>query len=166
MNTWERMQEPFPEFDINGNVDYTCFDEKRFFLVDDNSTTGRIFNGLAYFIQENGGEVVGRYAITAGNDESEKMTVTNATWEEIERLGVDNVREFAEQNNVKQVISRDGLTEREANELVRQYRKNGGSSDSGVARVGEGLQEVYGRTPGTSGKNRNDETETLNEAPV
>ncbi len=150
---WERMQEPYPTFDIDEDVEYNYLNGKRFFLVDDNSTTGRTFNGLARFIQNNGGEVVGYYSATVGRDSAEKMVVTDATWAAIKEEGIDNVRDFAEKNGVQRTVSRNGLSEREAEELLSHYRgdkqRTRHRSVPGSEAVHRGVQEIHRGTSGS-----------------
>ena len=38
-------------------------------------------------------------------------------------LGIGKIRGFAESEGIRREISRNGLTERETRELIRQYRK-------------------------------------------
>ena len=61
------------EFDISSDIRYNEIKGKSFLLIDDNSTTGRTFKGLEGFI------VVGYYAMTTGQDMSEKMITTDET---------------------------------------------------------------------------------------
>ena len=67
------------EFDISSDIRYNEIKGKSFLLIDDNSTTGRTFKGLEGFIEDNGGKVVGYYAMTTGQDMSEKMITTDET---------------------------------------------------------------------------------------
>ena len=123
LSIWERMKENYPEFDISSDIRYNDIKGKSFLLIDDNSTTGRTFKGLEGFIEDNGGKVVGYYAMTTGQDMSEKMITTDETWEKLKQLGIEKIRNFAESEGIRREISRNGLTERETRELIRQYRK-------------------------------------------
>ena len=67
------------EFDISSDISYNDIKGKSFLLIYDNSTTGRTFKGLEGFIEDNGGKVVGYYAMTTGQDMSEKMITTDET---------------------------------------------------------------------------------------
>ena len=111
------------EFDISSDIRYNEIKGKSFLLIDDNSTTGRTFKGLEGFIEDNGGKVVGYYAMTTGQDMSEKMITTDETQKKVERIGIGKIRGFAESEGIRREISRNGLTERETRELIRQYRK-------------------------------------------
>ena len=123
LSIWERMKENYPEFDISSDISYNDIKGKSFLLIDDNSTTGRTFKGLEGFIEDNGGKVVGYYAMTTGQDMSEKMITTDETWEKLKQFGIEKIRNFAESEGIRREISRNGLTERETRELIRQYRK-------------------------------------------
>lgn len=61
--------------------------------------------------------------MTTGQDMSEKMITTDETWEKIKQFGIEKIRNFAESEGIRREISRNGLTERETRELIRQYRK-------------------------------------------
>ena len=61
--------------------------------------------------------------MTTGQDMSEKMITTDETWKKVERIGIGKIRGFAESEGIRREISRNGLTERETRELIRQYRK-------------------------------------------
>ena len=111
------------EFDISSDIRYNEIKGKSFLLIDDNSTTGRTFKGLEGFIEDNGDKVVGYYAMTTGQDMSEKMITTDETQKKVERIGIGKIRGFAESEGIRREISRNGLTERETRELIRQYRK-------------------------------------------
>ena len=111
------------EFDISSDISYNDIKGKSFLLIDDNSTTGRTFKGLEGFIEDNGGKVVGYYAMTTGQDMSEKMIATDETWEKLKQFGIEKIRNFAESEGIRREISRNGLTERETRELIRQYKK-------------------------------------------
>lgn len=111
------------EFDISSDISYNDIKGKSFLLIYDNSTTGRTFKGLEGFIEDNGGKVVGYYAMTTGQDMSEKMITTDETWEKLKQFGIEKIRNFAESEGIRREISRNGLTERETRELIRQYRK-------------------------------------------
>ena len=111
------------EFDISSDISYNDIKGKSFLLIYDNSTTGRTFKGLEGFIEDNGGKVVGYYAMTTGQDMSEKMITTDETWEKLKQFGIEKIRNFAESEGIRSEISRNGLTERETRELIRQYRK-------------------------------------------
>lgn len=111
-----------------------------------NSTTGRTFVGLRNFLEENGGKVVGYYALTTGQDQSEKMVTTDKTWNKIVSLGIDAVRDFAEKEGVKREISKRGLTERESQVLVRQFEREKGNTRRGnedVTRSSRSGRKVY-----------------------
>lgn len=54
---------------------------------------------------------------------SEKMINTDETWEKLKQFGIEKIRNFAESEGIRREISRNGLTERETRELIRQYRK-------------------------------------------
>lgn len=51
------------------------------------------------------------------------MITTDETWKKVERIGIGKIRGFAESEGIRREISRNGLTERETRELIRQYRK-------------------------------------------
>ena len=61
--------------------------------------------------------------MTTGQGMSEKMFTTDETWEKLNQFGIENIRNFAESEEIRREISRNGLTERETRELIRQYRK-------------------------------------------
>lgn len=61
--------------------------------------------------------------MTTGQDMSEKMINTDETWEKLKQFGIEKIRNFAESEGIRREISRNGLTERETRELIRQYRK-------------------------------------------
>ena len=61
--------------------------------------------------------------MTTGQDMSEKMITTDETQKKVERIGIGKIRGFAESEGIRREISRNGLTERETRELIRQYRK-------------------------------------------
>ena len=61
--------------------------------------------------------------MTTGQDMSEKMIATDETWEKLKQFGIEKIRNFAESEGIRREISRNGLTERETRELIRQYRK-------------------------------------------
>ena len=61
--------------------------------------------------------------MTTGQDMSEKMITTDETWEKLKQFGIEKIRNFAESEEIRREISRNGLTERETRELIRQYRK-------------------------------------------
>lgn len=61
--------------------------------------------------------------MTTGQDMSEKMITTDETWKKVERIRIGKIRSFAESEGIRREISRNGLTERETRELIRQYRK-------------------------------------------
>lgn len=54
---------------------------------------------------------------------SEKMITTDETWEKLKQFGIEKIRNFAESEGIRREISRNGLTERETRELIRQYKK-------------------------------------------
>ena len=118
-----------------------------------------IYIGLKNLLEEYGGKVVGYYALTTGQDQSEKMITTNETWGELLRLGLNKVKEFAEKEGIKREISRLGLSERETQELIKRFRRekaisgrdfeNGKRSGNG----GRELQEIQ-KTDGITEKSR------------
>ncbi len=61
--------------------------------------------------------------MTTGQDMSEKMITTDETWEKLKQFGIEKIRNFAESEGIRREISRNGLTERETRELIRQCRK-------------------------------------------
>ena len=61
--------------------------------------------------------------MTTGQDMSEKMITTDETWEKLKQFGIEKIRNFAESEGIRSEISRNGLTESETRELIRQYRK-------------------------------------------
>ena len=130
---WDRMKENYPSFMVDEKSGTTMSDinGKKFVLVDDNSTTGRTFVGLRNFIEENGGEVVGYYALTTGQDQSEKMITTNETWNKLLDLGIDEVKAFAEREGIKREISKLGLTERETQELIKRFERENNNPGRG-----------------------------------
>ena len=149
MSIWDRMKENYPSFTIGEkrNIRPSDIAGKKFVLIDDNSTTGRTFVGLKNFLEENGGEVVGYYALTTGQDQSEKMITTDETWNELLDLGLDKVKDFAEKEGIKREISKHGLTEREAQELIKQFRSTNGNARRGredVERSGRSREEIQG----------------------
>lgn len=155
---WERMKGNYPSFviDQSANIKTGDIEGKAFVLIDDNSTTGRTFVGLRNFLEENGGSVVGYYALTTGKDQSEKMVTTDKTWNKIVSLGIDAVRDFAKEEGVKREISKRGLTERESQILVSQFKrkKTDTRKDSGTNSLwnetGPGMDGRRGRNvPGT-----------------
>ena len=148
---WERMKENHPSFmrDESENINTGDINGKRFVLIDDNATTGRTFVGLRNFIEENGGEVVGYYALTTGQDQSEMLITTNETWNKLLDLGLDEVKAFAERKGIKREISQRGLTERETQELIKRFKRTvdnpgrGYKDVEGSGRVRETIQRVY-----------------------
>ncbi len=159
---WGRMKENYPSFTFDGKETIKTSDiaGRKFVLIDDNSTTGRTFVGLKNFLEENGGEVVGYYALTTGQDQSEKMVTTDETWNKIVSLGIDAVRDFAEKEGVKREISKRGLTERESQVLVRQFEREKGNTRRGnedvtrSSRSGRKVQAIYDteKKTGSTGK--------------
>ena len=86
--------------------------------------------------------------MTTGQDMSEKMITTDETWEKLKQFGIEKIRNFAESEGIRREISRNGLTERETRELIRQYRKKVDKrrADSFVSKNGETrtkIQRVY-----------------------
>ena len=156
---WGRMKENYPSFvfDERYNIKQSDIEGKKFVLIDDNSTTGRTFVGLKNLIEEYGGKVVGYYALTTGQDQSEKMITTKETWEELLGLGFNKVKEFAEKEGIKREISRPGLSERESQELIKQFRrenaisKRGFENDTRSGNGGRELQEIQ-KTDGSTEK--------------
>ena len=69
--------------------------------------------------------------MTTGQDMSEKMITTDETQKKVERIGIGKIRGFAESEGIRREISRNGLTERETRELIRQYRKKVDKASSG-----------------------------------
>ena len=61
--------------------------------------------------------------MATGQDMSEKMITAAATREKLKQFGIEKIRYFAEREGIRREISRNGLTERETRELIRQYRK-------------------------------------------
>ena len=144
LSIWERMKENYPEFDISSDIRYNDIKGKSFLLIDDNSTTGRTFKGLEGFIEDNGCKVVGYYAMTTGQDMSEKMITTDETWEKLKQFGIEKIRNFAESEGIRREISRNGLTERETREFIRQYKKKADKrrTDSFMPKSGETHAEI------------------------
>jgi len=150
---WNRMKENYPSFviDEKSNIKPNDIQNKKFVLIDDNSTTGKTFIGLKNIIEENGGNVVGYYALTTGQDQSEKMVTTDKTWKEVTNIGLDKVKDFAEKEGIKREISKLGLSERETQELIKRYRNtdsNFGRSvqdGSGIERRGDAFSPAYER---------------------
>ncbi len=159
---WDRMKENYPSFviDQSANIKTSDIEGKTFVLIDDNSTTGRTFVGFRNFLEENGGKVAGYYALTTGQDQSEKMVTTDKTWNEIVSLGIDAVRDFAENEGVKREISKRGLTERESQILVSQFKRKkadarrGGEVNAGNSRSKRAVQGIYDteKKTGNTGK--------------
>ena len=146
---WGRMKENYPEFilDEKSNIKTSDIAGKKFILIDDNSTTGRTFVGLKNFIEENSGEVVSYYALTTGQDQSEKMITTDETWNELLNLGLDEVKDFAEKEGIKREISNLGLTERETQELLKHFKREGANTRRGDkinTRNGSSSSEIQG----------------------
>ena len=144
---WGRMKENYPSFALGEKENIKADDiaGKKFVLIDDNCTTGRTFVGLKNFIEENGGEVVGYYALTTGQDQSEKMITTDGTWNKLLNLGLDEVKDFAEKEGIKREISKHGLAERETQELIKQFRRKNADSrrgDEDVARSERSRGEI------------------------
>lgn len=150
---WNRMKENYPSFEIGKNINASVIKGKKFILIDDNSTTGRTFNGLKSYIEENGGTVEGYYALTVGQDASEKMTVNENTWKKATDIGIEKLKQFAKEEGVKREISRQGLTERECQELVNRWEKRR-LSDTG--RRTEDDRASSGKTQGVQGVSARD----------
>lgn len=79
--------------------------------------------GLKDLQRDNGAKIVGYYAMTTGQDMSEKMITADETWKKLKQFGIEKIRNFAESEGIRREISRNGLTERETRELIRQYKK-------------------------------------------
>ena len=82
--------------------------------------------------------------MTTGQDMSEKMITTDETQKKVERIGIGKIRGFAESEGIRREISRNGLTERETRELIRQYRKKVDKRgiDSFMSKNGETRAEI------------------------
>ena len=117
---WERMHLSYPQFYFGADVDVKEIKGKKFIVVDDNSTSGRTFKGLIYFIEELGGEVVDCYASTVGGDKSALHFVSNETWERFLELGIEKIKQFAVNEGILRDISQRGLTENEAQTLYKR----------------------------------------------
>ena len=153
-SVWERMKIPFPKFDISDDISYSDIKGKKFILVDDNVTTGRSFIGLKMFIEENGGTVVDLYAPTKGQDASEKITVTDETWAEI-KADIDGIVEFSKKESIKREISQKGLSEREGQELLKQYKRfSEGKNEQNSRTSYEGDEGNSGSTEKTGRKEK------------
>jgi len=63
------------------------------------------------------------------------MITTDGTWNALLDIGLDKVKDFAEKEGVKREISKHGLTEREAQELIKQFRQKNVDSRRGVENV-------------------------------
>lgn len=132
----DRMKEPYAEFINTHDVEISG---KNYYLIDDNSTTGRTFKALQKFIEDNGGTVVGYYAMTVGGDSSEKMRISDSTWNEVKKIGIENLRKFAEREGINREISKEGLTEREWQKILSDYKNAYSERDSaGGTRSGRG----------------------------
>ena len=86
--------------------------------------------------------------MTTGQDMSEKMINTDETWEKLKQFGIEKIRNFAESEGIRREISRNGLTERETREPIRQYKKKADKrrTDSFMPKSGEThaeIQRVY-----------------------
>ena len=82
--------------------------------------------------------------MTTGQDMSEKMINTDETWEKLKQFGIEKIRNFAESEGIRREISRNGLTERETRELIRQYKKkiDKRRTDSFMPKNGETRAEI------------------------
>ena len=82
--------------------------------------------------------------MTTGQDMSEKMINTDETWEKLKQFGIEKIRNFAESEGIRREISRNGLTERETRELIRQYKKkiDKRRTDSFMPKSGETQAEI------------------------
>lgn len=85
---------------------------------------------------------------------SEKMINTDETWEKLKQFGIEKIRNFAESEGIRREISRNGLTERETRELIRQYKKKADKrrTDSFMPKSGETqteIQRIYDDENGT-----------------
>ena len=82
--------------------------------------------------------------MTTGQDMSEKMINTDETWEKLKQFGIEKIRNFAESEGIRREISRNGLTERETRELIRQYKKkiDKRRTDSFMPKSGETHAEI------------------------
>lgn len=92
--------------------------------------------------------------MTTGQDMSEKMINTDETWEKLKQFGIEKIRNFAESEGIRREISRNGLTERETRELIRQYKKkiDKRRTDSFMPKSGETqteIQRIYDDENGT-----------------
>lgn len=93
--------------------------------------------------------------MTTGRDQSEKMVTTDETWNEILSIGLETIRDFAEKEGVKREISKSGITEREAQELIKRFRsketdtrrgnKTAARSEGSKAKI-RGVHEKNGST--------------------
>lgn len=85
---------------------------------------------------------------------SEKMITADETWEKLKQFGIEKIRNFAESEGIRREISRNGLTERETRELIRQYKKKVDKrrTDSFMPKSGETrteIQRIYDDENGT-----------------
>lgn len=92
--------------------------------------------------------------MTTGQDMSEKMITADETWEKLKQFGIEKIRNFAESEGIRREISRNGLTERETRELIRQYKKKVDKrrTDSFMPKSGETrteIQRIYDDENGT-----------------
>lgn len=127
--TAEKSQENLTDYSLKGTNDINYKERKE--LLD--------------IIEHLKGEVVGYYALTTGQDQSEKMITTDGTWNKLLNLGLDKVKDFAEKEGIKREISKRGLTERETQELIKQFRRKNADSRRGhedVARGGGSREEI------------------------
>ena len=169
-SVWERMKIKHPDFyalseDIKADIA-----GKRFILIDDNSTSGRTFAGLRSFIEDNGGEVVDYYAPTIGQDNSEVNRVTKEYWEENFANDLEAITSFAKKEGIQREISPKGLTQNEAETLIKRFKpehsnsrntSTDGRKTQGVYGSESQNETVYGRTEGKRGI----ETERLKDTP-
>ena len=85
---------------------------------------------------------------------SEKMITTDETWEKLKQFGIEKIRNFVESEGIRREISRNGLTERETQEFIRQYKKkiDKRRTDSFMPKSGETqteIQRIYDDENGT-----------------
>lgn len=150
----QRLQLPNPEFDILDIKDYNAIKGKKFILIDDNCSTGRTFVELKRFIEKNGGTVVDYYASTVGADSAEKMLMTEKNWRRINSK-LKEYMQFAEKNGIERKISRKGLTEREGQELLKQYKRfSEGKNEQNSRTSYEGNEGSSGSTEKTGRKEK------------
>lgn len=151
----ERLAMPDVRFDMADESGYNQVAGQRFVLIDDNTSYGSTFRGLRNFVEEHGGNVVGAYALTVGGDNSSYIDTTDATWEELEKEGLDNAERVAREHGFTGEFSRRGLGERRAQSLLKLLKTTDKRGGERTPRVGEeDGRRVYGvlgeRTPGNA----------------